>query len=278
MFAYQALSLTYEMLGKSRDALEMQKLYKERYDSLINSEAVSNINRLEMQYDYEKKLREHELKQQLLVMQKERKATIYLALAGIMLLLFIVAILLIRFQRVKIRQGDLIHKSLELEHRNLALQKDNLSLQNEKLGIELDYREKELATQVMYLLQKNELIAKTIKQIQNLKETGGDELSVALHSILHELKSNLDTGAWEEFELRFQQVHKDFYDKLQSLYPDLTPNEIKLSAFLKLNMTTKEISAITFHSPKSIQVARARLRKKLNIDRDENLVTYLQQL
>lgn len=276
MFAYQFLSSTYELSGRYRDALEMHKLYKDRYDSLINSESVANSTRLEMRYEYEKQLRDHQVKQQLLVNQKERKATIFLAAAGVMLLLFIIAILWIRNQRIKISQVELSRKGLELERKNLALEKDNLALLNEKLGIELEYRKKELATQVMYLLQKNELIAKTIKEIQQIKQDGaGDQ---ALHSILRALKSNLDTGAWEEFEVRFQQVHRDFYDKLQSLYPDLSPNEIKLSAFLRLNMTTKDISAITFHTPKSIQVARTRLRKKLNIEREENLVTYLQQL
>lgn len=278
MFAYQFLSNTYEQSGRYNNALEMHKLYKERYDSLINSESVANSTRLEMGYEYEKQLREHQMKQQLLVNQKERKAMVFLAVAGVMLLLFIIAILWIRNQRIKIGQVELSRKGLELERRNLELEKDNLALLNEKLGIELDYRKKELATQVMYLLQKNELIAKTIKEIQQIKHDGGEEQAISLHSILRALKSNLDTGAWDEFEVRFQQVHLDFYDKLKTLYPDLTPNEIKLSAFLRLNMTTKDISAITFHTPKSIQVARTRLRKKLNIDREDNLVTYLQQL
>lgn len=278
MFAYEFLSSAYELSGRFNEALKMHKLYKERYDSLINSESAANSTRLEMRYEYEKQLREHQIKQQLIVNQKERKAMIFLGVAGVMLLLFIIAVLWIRNQRIKMRQVELSRKGLELERRNLALEKDNLALLNEKLGIELDYRKKELATQVMYLLQKNELIAKTIKEIQQIKQNGGEDQTASLHSILRALKSNLDTGAWEEFEVRFQQVHRDFYDKLQALYPDLSPNEIKLSAFLRLNMTTKDISAITFHTPKSIQVARTRLRKKLNIDREDNLVTYLQQL
>ncbi len=278
MFACQFLSRSYELSGRYKDALEMHKLYKERYDSLINSESAANSTKLEMRYEYEKQLREHQMKQQLLVNQKERKAMIFLAVAGLLFLLFIIAILWIRNQRIKIGQVELSRKGLELERRNLELEKDNLSLLNEKLGIELDYKKKELATQVMYLLQKNELIAKTIKEIQQIKQDGDKSQEASLHSILRALKSNLDTGAWDEFEMRFQQVHRDFYEKLQNLYPDLTPNEIKISAFLRLNMTTKDISAITFHSPKSIQVARTRLRKKLNIDREENLVTYLQQL
>jgi DNA-binding CsgD family transcriptional regulator len=92
------------------------------------------------------------------------------------------------------------------------------------------------------------------------------------------MQSNLDNTVWAEFEMRFQQVHQDFYRKLHETYPDLTPNEIKICAFLKLNMTTKDISAITFQSVKSIQIARTRLRKRMGIERDENLVAAIQAL
>jgi DNA-binding CsgD family transcriptional regulator len=99
-----------------------------------------------------------------------------------------------------------------------------------------------------------------------------------IQDIMREMQSNIDHTVWNEFEVRFQQVHNDFYQKLIEKYPDLTPNEIKICAFLKLNMTSKDISAITFQSVKSIQVARNRLRKKMGIERDENLVLLLQQL
>ena len=81
-----------------------------------------------------------------------------------------------------------------------------------------------------------------------------------------------------EFELRFKEVHTDFYNELNKEHPDLTLNETKICAFLRLNMSTKEISAITHQSVKSINMARFRLRKKLNVDRDENLISYLNSL
>jgi len=81
--------------------------------------------------------------------------------------------------------------------------------------------------------------------------------------------------SWEEFEFRFNYVHNDFYDKLVEDFPDLTPNELKLSAFLKLNMTTKDIATITYQSNHSITVARHRLRIKLGLERDDNLISFL---
>jgi len=69
-----------------------------------------------------------------------------------------------------------------------------------------------------------------------------------------------------------------FYKELHKAHPDLTPNEIKICAFIRLNMSTKEISAITHQTVKTINMARFRLRKKLNIDRDENLLSYFKSL
>jgi len=73
-------------------------------------------------------------------------------------------------------------------------------------------------------------------------------------------------------------VHNKFYNTLNSKFPDLTPNELKLCAFLRLNMSTKEIAAITYQSYNSLSTARYRLRKKLGLDEHTNLITYLNQL
>lgn len=278
MFATQFLSLAMEAGGRYREALDMYKQFKSLYDSIINNDAAADAVRMETEYRYEKLKRERELVQQLEIAKRERKAMVYLIIAGIMLALFIIATLLIRNQRIRMRQAELSRKSLELESINLGLEKHNLELKNENLEMELTFKKKELATQVMYLLQKNELIANAIREIQSLKEAPTEKQASALHHIITDMKASLDKGAWDEFEVRFQQVHQEFYDKLHSLHPDLTPNEVKLCAFLRLNMTTKDISAITYQTAKSIQVARTRLRRKLGMERDENLVSWLQQL
>ena len=100
-----------------------------------------------------------------------------------------------------------------------------------------------------------------------------------MQSIIIDLQNVMDKEVWEEFEFRFQQVHRSFYENLQSRFPELSPAEIKLAAFLRLNMTTKDIASITGQSVKSLEVARARLRKKLGItNQDINLVNFLLEI
>jgi len=75
--------------------------------------------------------------------------------------------------------------------------------------------------------------------------------------------------------MSFQEVYVGFYKKLNEQFPNLTPNDLRLCAFLRLNMTSKEIAELTFQSPESLKTARYRLRKKIGLDRTENLVAFL---
>jgi len=277
MKAANFLNMAYEKAGRFGEALSMHKLFKQLNDSIINSEQIENTARLELQYQYEKQRKESELRQEILLARKERKSLIFLIIAGLFLFSFIIVLLINRNQRIRIKQAKLHQASLELESRNLNLEKQNLLLEKQNLELELDFRNKELATHVMYLLRKNEFIASITEKLLAQKPLMLPENKSWMQEIVREMKSNIDNTVWGEFEVRFQQVHKDFYQKLSEHYPDLTPNETKLCAFLRLNMTTKDISAITFQSVKSIQVARARLRKKMDITRDDNLVSLLQQ-
>ena len=93
--------------------------------------------------------------------------------------------------------------------------------------------------------------------------------------IIKEMDANMSKESWEEFEFRFNDVHNEFYDNLIKDFPDLTPNELKLCAFLKLNMTSKDIATITYQTNHSITVARHRLRIKLGLERDDNLISFL---
>jgi len=278
MKASEFISGAYEKQGNYAKALEMHKLFKTLQDSIINTEQVQSALRLELQYQYEKQRKIDELQKQIVIANKERKALIYMIISAVLLFSFAIVILLNRNQRIKMKQGKLLQESLLLESKNLSLEKQNLLMEKQNLEMELEFRNKELSTHVMYLFKKNEFISSIISKLLAAKSKDNSENNVWIMEILREMQSNVDNTVWEEFERRFQQVHEDFYEKLRLKYSDLTPNEIKICAFMKLNMTTKDISAITFQSVKSIQVARNRMRKKMGITRDENLISIIQQL
>lgn len=163
--------------------------------------------------------------------------------------------------------------------RKSELEQTQLKLEKATLENNLATRDKELATNIMYLLNKNELINSISEKLLDIKNRLTPDAQPAIHKVILDMQSNLQPELWKEFEFRFQQVHEQFYNTLNERFPDLTPSERRLCAFLKLNMTTKEISAITHQNAKSIDVARTRLRKKLNLTgTDHNLVSFLLQL
>jgi DNA-binding CsgD family transcriptional regulator len=112
--------------------------------------------------------------------------------------------------------------------------------------------------------------------LEDLRSKLKVENKALVQSVINEMNASTNTQIWEEFEVRFNNVHKNFYDKFYSKHPDLTQNEKRLVAFLKLNMSTKEISMITKQSVHSISVARTRLRRKMSLSNtDINLYSYL---
>ncbi len=279
------LTLAYEKAGQYEQSLEFQRLYNVLKDSINNTDQIRLAGRLEMQYLFDKQQKENELNQEIELARKQRKALIFMAISGILFFSFIILFLLNRNQKIKIKRNELLQEGLLLESKNLSLEKQFLELEKANLQKELDFRNKELefrnkelATHVMYLIRKNEFISSITNRLLELKEQISLKNKGGIQEIVREMKSNVDNTVWGEFEIRFQQVHNEFYTKLNELHPDLTPNEKKICAFLRLNMTTKDISSITFQTAKSIQVARVRLRKKMGMAQDENLIAFLQQL
>jgi len=238
----------YGQMGQCEDALWAFQQYKIMSDSLMNEQSITRMARTQMQFEYEKVEEARMAKQQ-------RTRLIYVIFISIFALSTIIIGLLYIIAK---NRGE---KS---------------QLEKEKLELDLETKNKELITNVMYLVKKSELMNDVSSRLMELKCRLKKENIEPIQKIIFDLHSGADQGVWKEFELRFQQVHTDFYSNLKKEFPNLTPGEVKLCAFLRLNMTSKEISAISHQSVKSIEVLRTRIRKKLNLtNTDTNLISFL---
>ncbi len=145
----------------------------------------------------------------------------------------------------------------------------------------IELKNQELMNTTMRLTKNNEF---HIKLVERLKELDGyvledqNEVKKLISSMINEVDLNTRDESWEQFKMYFKQSHPEFIDDLLSKYPNLTPSEIKLCTFLRLNLRTREIAAIAFQEPHSIRIARSRLRKKMGLSREENLATHLMKL
>ncbi|PWJ44652.1 tetratricopeptide repeat protein [Sediminitomix flava] len=252
------LSKIYEKKGLYKESLDAFKKYKTLSDTLLNESSIRKQTELQITYEFEK---EREIQ----AAEVQKKELRYGLIISILTLGCIISVLYYRLARSRNKRIQLAKESLE---KDLELKKQDLDVKN-----------KELASSVLFLLKKNELLSNVSERLLNLKNKMKPENHKMIQKIIFDLQDGTNDDVWNEFELRFQQVHEDYYLKLKECAPDLSPGEIKICTFLKLNMSSKEISAITHQSVKSIEVARTRIRKKLNLtNKNVNLVTYLLEL
>lgn len=149
---------------------------------------------------------------------------------------------------------------------------------NRKVKYAVEEIEKELFTKALDDIQKSETMRSLINELRGAlrnKEQADPNLLKVLNKIE---RSTVNQNILEEFKLRFEVTHQTFYNNLLQKHPELTSNERRLCAFLRLDMTTKEIATINGQSVRAIQMARIRLRKKLKINsRQSTLFNYLNQ-
>jgi phosphate/sulfate permease/DNA-binding CsgD family transcriptional regulator len=153
-------------------------------------------------------------------------------------------------------------------------------LENKQMEDQLNYKNRELTTMALNLIEKNNFLELLKSKIEEIKLETNDTVIIKKLNNLYLLISqnqNLENDR-EAFQMHVDELNKDFFYKLNSVYPDLTKNEKRLCVYLRLNMSSKEIAALTNISPKSVEMNRYRLRKKMNIGRDEQLVKVLQNL
>lgn len=254
----------YDNAKQLDSALIYHKIYIDYNEQYLDEYDIKQLTKLKMQNEFDEILKKNEIDRIYQEASYKNRELKFIGITGFAILSVIILVLLYINQKNK--------------NAKLKLKEENLKLEKKKLNQDLDYKKKELTSNMMYLMEKNEFITSISKKLIELKPDAKKDNKELIQSIINEIRLNSTSKVWEEFEIRFKEVHVDFYDELHKAHPDLTLNEVKICAFLRLNMSTKEISSITHQSVKSINMARFRLRKKLQIDRDENLIAYLNSL
>jgi len=258
---YASLSEAYEHLGDFHRALDFYKKYKNLEDSVLSEETKLKINDLEISYQTEKK--EKEIAQQNLEIQTLLKEALIQDFRKNWLIAGLC---------VAIALGGLIFYSQKQRLRRQKLESENRQMEIEN---ELTVKKKELATHTLHLVQKNDLLDdlnSKLKEIKKAANVDKSEISRLIQKIKNDKVADKD---WENFKLYFDQVHEDFDTKLKQYFNDLTSNEIRLAALMKMKLSTKEIASILNISADSVNKARYRLRKKLNMNSDDRLEDFI---
>ncbi len=177
------------------------------------------------------------------------------------------------------------HEQLRIENEAIAqLEKEHaeqqiIRLQNEKLQSEISHKNIQLADSTMAIIKKNELLIEIKEELDKQKSRLGQEYPQRyFERLLSMINKNISNdNDWKIFEELFDQAHENFFKRLKTSYPDLTQSDLKLCAYLKLNLTSKEIAPLLNISFRGVETRRFRLRRRLSLDSDHNLVEFVMQ-
>lgn len=197
-----------------------------------------------------------------------------IALYILILVLLLAIVHWLNQRHYKKQRAELLKKKeRELEIKGLENQKQLMQFKNQNLQQDIENKNRELGMSTMNLINKNELLNDIKKELVKAKKIED------LKSVIKLINKNLNTtDDWKLFEEAFNNADKDFLKKIKHIHPSLTSNDLRLCAYLRLNLSSKEIAPLLNISPKSVEVKRYRLRKKMNLGHDVNLTDYILQI
>lgn len=179
----------------------------------------------------------------------------------------------LRRHKLKIEQEE----TLKREQEQLRTKQEMIRLKTEKLEAEVNFKNIQLADFTMSVIKRNEQLRRIRDELQKQGQSRtGISFSGFISKITHMIDHQLTSGDdWQTFETHFDQAHQDFIKRLKTSCPELTQSDLKLCAYLRLNITTKEIAHLLNISVRGVEVRRYRLRKRLKMNTQDNLYDFL---
>lgn len=242
-------------------------------DSMYSWDRQKAVKSMEIKFAVSEKDRELEL------LKKERKITLLtngLLWGSIGIILLVSGVVILFLRRIN-RRDKLLLEAKEALIEATEAQKELLAEQKrareQQMQMELEFKESQLSAMTLQMLQKNELMQELKHQLENTKDAARD---LKLDKIIS--KGLNHDKEWSDFNAYFESINKNFFTRLKSAYPDISANDRKICALIKLNLSIKEMAGILNISPDSVKTARYRLRKKLQLNTEDNLTEFILSL
>ncbi|NRA94398.1 MAG: hypothetical protein HRU26_17310 [Psychroserpens sp.] len=243
--------------NRSTEAVKVYKDYISTKDSIFTKDKEKEIANMRELYEAEKRETQIDLLEKDVAISNTQK-TMYRI--GMLSFIMIAGLLYFGFtQRIK--------------KNKIAREK-----QEEIFRQEIEFKKKELATQTLHLVQKNTFLQELKDNLEKIKKSP-ELFKVEFRRIVMLLKKqNAEDKDWEVFKSYFTEVHNNFDNKIKSISSEITEKEIRLASFLRMNLSTKEIASMLNVLPDSVLKSKYRLKKKLNLDKEDDLTQFLNTL
>lgn len=268
LLAYNALKEVRLAEGKAEEAIMFYDKYSALKDSLYNTDRSVQIAALQFQNELDNKSQEV-----ILLKEKEKNNRIMQWALSIGLFgLIISSIIFYIAYRKQNKQREELNASKELISRTAL---ENAELKQKELSQELEFKNKELTSYTLNFVQKNELFQVIDDKLSELENATPAKREKGIREISRLLKQHINIDKnWNDFKRVFEEVHSDFIIKLKEKHEDLSANDLKVCALTRLNLNIKETASMLGITPESVKTARYRLRKKLNLEHDQDLFSY----
>jgi ligand-binding sensor domain-containing protein/DNA-binding CsgD family transcriptional regulator len=178
-------------------------------------------------------------------------------------------------QEITLKEKEQEYKIIEQQQQAQISQ-----LEREKLQSKIQFKNQELASTTMHLVKKSEMLQKIQEELRKIsKSTTDTNTAKSVRKVIRILTADEElSNDWQQFEQYFDQVHSNFLQRLREEYPKLTPKDYRLCAYLRMNLSTKEIAPLMNISVRGVEIARYRLRKKLELDKQDNLIEFMMKV
>jgi DNA-binding CsgD family transcriptional regulator len=276
---FAIMSDAHAALQRYDSALYYQKQHQAVTDSMYTNKKARMVAELQYVYETEKKDRE------ILVLKKEeqrnRLITITIGIAAIAAFFLLTVIYLSkRLQTIRHREREAHlqaeHEKAQREKYRIQAEKDLQAEKNKQLQLELESSQRELATTTLFIQQKNNLLETLQEEIQTLSHQTDDSQKKQLVEMGRNLQHHINfEGDWSKVIMHFEKVHPQFFEKLKALCPDLTMNELRQAAYIRINLTNKEVAQLMNVDTASVKMSRYRIKKKLNLQAEESLSEFI---
>jgi DNA-binding CsgD family transcriptional regulator len=196
----------------------------------------------------------------------------YLSIVSVILYVLLVFVTGIFFRRILLARFRLREQKIRE-----AKERELIRLRNEKLNSELSYKSQELANSTMAIIKKNEFLLEIREIIKSQKEELGLRYPDKYYQkLVRKIDTNISSiDDWKLFETHFERAHEKFLQTLMSSYPSLSPSDLRLCAYLRMNLSSKEIAPLLKISVRGVENHRYKLRKKFNLKPEENLIDFI---
>jgi DNA-binding CsgD family transcriptional regulator len=260
---YSAKVEMYKSQNDFENALTYQEKLNTLNDSLARGEREKIVRQLEVQFEVSEMNRQLKLTLQ---EHKITKLTNYLLWGALAVLLFIGGGIFVITRKMNRRDKQLLETKVAL----MQAKEEQKKLKEAQMQHEIEFKESQLSAMALQMMQKNDLL-------KELEEKLGQDTDNQPNTEMRKIISrgwNHDSD-WNDFNTVFEGINHNFYARLKAAYPEISPNDLRLCALIKLNMSIKEMAGILNISPDSVKTARYRLRKKLQLNTEDNLTDFI---